>query len=145
MLHKLARTAMNAHKLTPIASNTGNKRLFSTSKLRELDADLILDCDNSLGECPLWDDKRQLLCWIDCKKSIFWRFDPITNKSEEIQLPEIPGSFAICEDGSYLFAFEYGPAYFDVDRQRIIKRVFTFEPGLKTKPNDGRVDRQGQI
>ena len=145
MLSKLARTALNAHKSIPTVSNTRFSSTTSSQNVKEYNADLVLECNNLLGECPLWDDKKQLLSWIDCKKPSFWRFDPITNKSEEYPLPERPGSFTFCEDGSLLFSFEFGPAYFDIDRQRILKRVFTFEPGLLTRPNDGRCDRQGRF
>ena len=77
-----------------IPLQTVQYKYFSTKPNpgKEYNAELILDCDNALGECPLWDDTKNLLCWIDCKKCEFWTFDPETNKSEVYDLPERPGN-----------------------------------------------------
>ena len=44
----------------------------SSNDIPELTAKEIVKCNNLLGECPIWDDKKQLLCWLDTAKGIFW-------------------------------------------------------------------------
>ena len=49
------------------------------------------------------------------------------------------------EEGEYLFAFEDGIAFFDPETQRRVPVTEEWEPGKKTRMNDGRVDRQGRF
>eukprot|EP01084_Bolivina_argentea_P151145 263850_1 len=105
----------------------------------------ILDCKTQLGECCLWDDRKKLLCWIDNVGKKFWTYDPITKESKSYDCPECPGSFAFCEDGSYLFAFETGPSFYNIKTQKQSKKIFNFEPNKNTKMNDGRCDRNGRF
>ena len=39
-------------------------------------AELQVPCGNKLGECPLWDDGRGLLCWIDIQGKRLLQHDP---------------------------------------------------------------------
>ncbi|CAK0839998.1 unnamed protein product [Prorocentrum cordatum] len=52
----------------------------------------------------------------------------------------------LCWDGSYLFAFEDGFAFWDPGSPGVLERVGgVLEPGLPTRLNDGRVDMQGRF
>ena len=116
--------------------------------VKVFDAERVVNCRNGLGECPLWDDRRGLVCWIDIDGAKFWEYNPITKQSESYDLPERPGSFALCQASSKycLFAFENGPAFYNIKTNTMLgKRIFSFEPHLKTRLNDGRVDKNGRF
>ena len=106
---------------------------------------MVVNCNNKLGECCIWDDRKQLLRWIDNKKSKFWTYDPKTNKSKSYDLPENIGSFALCEDESILICFKSGPAFYDPSTEKLSKKLFEFEPDRRTVMNDGRCDRYGRF
>jgi len=115
--------------------------------VRHFQAQLCIPCGNKLGECPLWDDQKQLLCWIDIQGSKFWQYDP-SNGPEEAQcfdLPSRPGSFCLCEHGEYLFAFEDGFSFYDPVARRRLRVTENFEAQLRTRLNDGRVDHAGRF
>eukprot|EP01083_Nonionella_stella_P006489 18857_1 len=121
-----------------------------TNSIPEHDAKMVVDCNNGLGECPLWDDRKGLLCWVDSKKKTFWTYNPKTKQSNSYDLPECAGSFCLCQDGSYLFAFEKGPAFWDPFNDKLSSfdpknRIFDFEVNKSTRMNDGRVDKQGRF
>ena len=128
------------------------KRKTSTQLYK---ATKIVACNNKNGECCLWDARNNLLCWLDIMGRKFWTFDPKAEEAKSYDLPEIAGSFcfiADCEDrleeGCYLFAFQKGPAFYNIHRQTVSKRrIFDFEPEKRglTRPNDGRVDRNGRF
>ena len=118
------------------------------STIQTFEAQRVVNCHNGLGECPLWDDQRGLVCWIDIHDAKFWEYNPITNISNCYDLPERPGAFALCSKSSnyYLFAFENGPSFYNVKTSTILgKRIFLFEPHLKTRLNDGRCDKNGRF
>eukprot|EP01084_Bolivina_argentea_P166380 288857_1 len=108
-------------------------------------AKLIVNCNNKLGECPIWNDRTNELCWIDNLGKKFWKYNPTNKQLKSYNLPECPGSFCLCNNNSILFAFENGPAFYDINTNTMHKRIFHFEPNKKTKMNDGRADRNGRF
>uniref|UniRef100_A0A0G4IET9 SMP-30/Gluconolactonase/LRE-like region domain-containing protein n=1 Tax=Chromera velia CCMP2878 TaxID=1169474 RepID=A0A0G4IET9_9ALVE len=117
------------------------------SKVVSLEADLVVPSKNTLGECPLWCERRQRLMWVDIDGKMFWSLDPETKDVKSIELPERPGSFCLTKDDRLIFAFEKGPAFYDPEvGPGSLERIATFDesPGV-TRMNDGRVDPQGRF
>lgn len=114
----------------------------------ELTAELVVACGTSLGESPIWDERRQLLLWIDITDSRFWQLDPAETEEEKRvkswDVPAVPGSFCLTESGEYIFAFHDGFSFYDPETSRRIPITEDFEPERNTRLNDGRVDRQGR-
>lgn len=110
-----------------------------------VDAALCVPCGNKLGECPLWDDRRRLLCWLDIDGRKFLSFDPSCGEAKSFDLPARAGSFCISESGEYVFAFEDGFSFYDPASGERLRISESFEPELRTRLNDGRVDRQGRF
>mmetsp|Transcript_47229 Transcript_47229/g.78355 ORF Transcript_47229/g.78355 Transcript_47229/m.78355 type:complete len:377 (-) Transcript_47229:70-1200(-) len=123
---------------------TKKQRIDFTVNVPHYTAEQVVSCNNELGECPLWDAKKQLLCWLDIDGKKYWTYDPVSTEHKSYDLPERAGSFALCEHGSaLLLAFESGPSFYDVQSGKKGKPIFAFEPHLATRPNDGRCDRNG--
>jgi len=127
------------------------RRLFSDiNTSQKYKATIASDVRNKVGECPIWDDYNNLLCWIDIEGKTFLTFDPNTNKTNEYELPNRSGSFGLCniphETGIYLFLFDNGPLFYNPYKEQIIgEYIFDFEPNIISRPNDGRVDRFGNM
>jgi L-arabinonolactonase len=65
-----------------------------------------IGCDaDELGECPTWDDRSGRLLRIDVTGRRLTSCDPEGAGAETIDLPEIPGSIALREDGGLLVAY----------------------------------------
>eukprot|EP00439_Symbiodinium_sp_Y106_P067919 s1443_g11.t1 len=113
----------------------------------EFQAELCVPCGNRLGECPLWDDLCQKLCWIDIQGKSFWQHDPLgaPGNAKCFNLPSRPGSFCLTMTGDYIFALESGFSFFDSAAEQLIRITEDLEPGLRTRLNDGRVDCQGRF
>jgi hypothetical protein len=109
------------------------------------DVECVVDCQNTLGEGPVWSVDEQKLYWVDIEKSELRCYDPATQDTEVWQTPERVGSFAVREQGGLLVAFESGLDFWDPQSGRS-QRIQNFEPDLATtRTNDGRCDRQGRF
>jgi len=112
----------------------------------------ILQCDNHLGEGPVWDVEEGRLYWLDCTgprfgKKAVWRMDPKTGKVENWDLPKDIGAMALREKGGAVAAMCDG-FYFmhfkgDQIELELIKEVDA--EITRTRLNDGKVDRYGRF
>jgi sugar lactone lactonase YvrE len=105
----------------------------------------VVDCQNTLGEGPVWFADEQKLYWVDIEKSEMWRYDPETGDIKVWNTPERVGCFAFREQGGLLVAFESHLSFWDPESDQT-KKIQDFEPDLpKCRTNDGRCDRQGRF
>jgi L-arabinonolactonase len=114
----------------------------SAARLRE-----IHEVQNSLGECPLWNDRDGHFWWTDLHASLLCRLDPASGAISSTVMPERLCSFAFLarRDTHILAAFETGLAFYDLRDGGIdwITRPEHGPTGMRF--NDGRVDRQGRF
>ena len=123
-----------------------------------IDAHLLCPSSAFLGECPLWRKETSEICWVDIQGKTFFRRrfsalagspskkSPLEEKTYSYPLPEMPGSFCLCDDGRLIFAFKGGLAYYDPEKgPSSLERIADFEPDLPTRMNDGRVDPMGRF
>ena len=47
--------------------------------------ELILDAHSVLGEGAIWDEKKQLLYWVDINPGVVHFYDPATEKDHPLQ------------------------------------------------------------
>ena len=64
----------------------------------KIDFEIIHHLPNQLGECPVWDDRENLLYWVDIKARQILRHDPSSEKTDSVDVPGRPGMLALCED-----------------------------------------------
>jgi sugar lactone lactonase YvrE len=112
-----------------------------------------------LGECPIWDDRRNGLWWLDLKACEI-RFLPASllsvnvDISEELLLPttwKAPGrvgSIALCTDGTLLLAgsalWKFDP-FAEGEAQFVPLSPMPSDELATNRFNDGRVDRTGRF
>jgi len=110
-----------------------------------LQASMILDAQNTLGEGVTWCTRSQSLYWTDIHASVLWRYRPSDGSTRRWPMPERLASFALCEDdGWLLLGLASGLAFFHLERGELI-RIAEVEAGLPTRLNDGACDRQGRF
>jgi sugar lactone lactonase YvrE len=98
-----------------------------------------------LGECPLWDARRQQLFWVDAYNHRLHQFDPATGQDHYFDVGEVVSAIALTESEQLLLALRDRLALFNLDTKAILPLCqFTF-PDLDTRLNDGKCDPQGRF
>ena len=99
-----------------------------------------------LGESPVWDPRSQRLFWIGCLEKKIWSAASDGSDMREWDVPDIPGSIGLCEDGRLIAGLAGGFAFIDLSSaEAAIEWIGDPEPGQNTRLNDGKVDRQGRF
>ncbi len=111
----------------------------------------VAECDNHLGESPIWDVESGRLYWVDgtgrrVGKPAFWRYTPSTGKVEHWSLDRDVGALALRKGGGLVLALDDGFYFHDLDHgtpPELIRLVDEDQP--RTRLNDGKVDRRGRF
>ncbi len=107
--------------------------------------EIALDIKANLGECPRWDEKEQLLYWVDINQFQLHRLDPRTGKDEFLQFDEEIGCFCLRNNGGFLLAMRSGFHTIDGWNTNL---TFITDPEadmIKSRFNDGRADAHGRM
>jgi L-arabinonolactonase len=108
-------------------------------------AALEIDAKCTLGEGATWCARSGRFYWTDIEGARLWRYDPREQRSTFWKMPERLATFALCADPHYvLLGLASRLAFFDLATGDITP-VVDVEPGLNTRVNDGRCDRQGRF
>lgn len=97
-----------------------------------------------LGECPRWDERENLLYWVDIDAMQLHRFDPASGASSVRQLDEPIGSFVLKKAGGFVIATASGFHFldgFDAEPRAIADPEATISTN---RFNDGRCDPAGR-
>jgi sugar lactone lactonase YvrE len=107
---------------------------------------MLADARNTLGEGPVWDDRANVLYWVDNLDPAVWRYDPATGESRNWKMPEEIGCLALRESQpGIVAAMKSGFSFVDLDTGRI-ELVASPEQGIAiNRLNDGRCDRRGRF
>ncbi len=107
--------------------------------------ELLIDCQNILGEGVLWNDQDNFLYWTDIESKRFYRWNSEDGDTEYREMPEKLCAFAFRKTGGFLMAFETGLAFWDWDTPSFSWLTKLHEKGGPVRLNDGRCDRQGRF
>jgi L-arabinonolactonase len=108
-------------------------------------ATLLADTKCTLGEGATWCARTNRLYWTDIEGARLWRFDPSDGTQTSWDMPERLATFALCTDTHYLLlGLATHLAFFDLATGEM-RRIVDVEPGMNTRVNDGRCDRQGRF
>lgn len=98
-----------------------------------------------LGECPVWDEKRQHLWFVDCRKGLIYMLDPETGDHVHYALPPPTGSFGLNLDGRLIVALKEEIALYQPNTGSLqrIARIEDSHPNLRL--NDGAAMPDGSF
>jgi len=113
--------------------------------MQEMQAELLINSQNGLGEGIQWSETQQRLFWVDIDESKLCSCDEFGEDYLEINMPERLCSFAFDPEGHLLCGFASGLYRYNIKTaERNV--LHAFEPDLKgTRFNDGRCDRAGRF
>jgi sugar lactone lactonase YvrE len=115
-----------------------------------LKIECLVECENHLGEGPVWDVEEGRLYWVDgtgprVDKPAVWRLDPRSGNVENWTLEQDIGAMALRKDGGAVMALDDGFYFFDFDdgKLELIQHIDADQP--RSRLNDGKVDRRGRF
>ncbi len=109
-----------------------------------MNADLVLDCRNLLGECCFWDPRDDCLWWTDIQGSSAWRLDSEQNATR-YTLPGRAGFILPRKDEGFVIGFPKQVVLADQELTTFA-RLHDVEADLpQTRINDAEVDPFGGI
>lgn len=105
---------------------------------------LVRDERAQLGESPSWDDKKQVLYWIDSVKGNLYIYDPLTSFNRKIVVGEHIGCVAPKNEQEVIIATKSGIYSFDLESE---KKTFIHDPNKHSENifNDGKCDPEGRF
>lgn len=119
-----------------------------------LQAELVLDVRNGVGESPVWDAVRQRLFWVDIPARTLWSWSATSGQSRQWTVPEQTGCIALAVGseaamhGRWVAAMETGMALLTPQTDGTLDHeplAQVNHPQTGMRFNDGRCDRQGRF
>lgn len=98
-----------------------------------------------LGEGPVWDEREDVLWWVDIPGMQLHRFDPASGEDSAVDLGDQVGAVALRASGGLVLATPNGFEAYDRSSHRrdVLVEVEADKPDARM--NDGKVDRQGRF
>ncbi len=101
--------------------------------------------ENLIGECPVLNQDRSVLLWVDICRPCIFRCDLATGETDKIPQDEMACSIAVTDDG-ILVAGQSGIRIVDLDSRRVIRELGNPEAHVPTNRfNDGKLDSRGRF
>lgn len=108
-------------------------------------AEPVLDCQNRLGEGPIWSIEEQALYWVDIVTPAIHRFRPGHGAHDQWPMSEHVGSLSMRAAGGLVVALKSGFGLFD-PKSGAVEMINDAEAEkLDNRFNDGRCDREGRF
>lgn len=113
-----------------------------------MEAELVLDARNAVGESPVWSATEDALYWVDIPQRTLWSWHAHTGATRQWTLPEMAGCIAPHSAGGWVAAMESGVFHLELQQDgsthaQPLAKVDHPRPGMRF--NDGRCDRQGRL
>lgn len=105
----------------------------------------LIQCTNLLGECPLWDPKRETLFWIDIDLGFLYEYQPSSFGLKMYQIGQKLGSIALTNSDSLLLATEFGLAFYRPGDPPPGNFMDVIPEGIGVMFNDGKVSPAGEF
>ena len=105
----------------------------------------ILSLDCTLAEGPVWDERQQVLWWVNILDGELHRYDPATGKNRTFQIGCPIGAVGLCDTNDLILATADGFALFDPQTQEL-KPIGDPEVHLPgNRFNDGKPSPDGSF
>ncbi len=105
----------------------------------------LLDVGANLSEGPLWDEREDVLYWVDIEGRCLHRYDPAADRDEAFVMPSRIGMVCLGKDGRVIVALEKG-IYTVRDAKTVELLYGDVERMLRrNRFNDGKCDAVGRL
>jgi|SRR5579859_1386409 len=107
--------------------------------------DCVVPARALVGEGPVWDDRAQVVWWVDIKAPALHRYDPASGTDRSWPMPSRLGAIAVREQGGLVGAFKNGFAFIDAETGAVTPIVDPEAHVPGNRFNDGGVDAAGRF
>ncbi len=112
---------------------------------QRIEAKLLVDCKNHLGEGIQWSAERQRVYWPDIFGNVLQSCDENGGAIESLELETGLTAFGFTRTGRAIASFVDGICWLDMETGER-EMLYPFQPdNPKTRLNDGGLDRQGRF
>ncbi len=110
-----------------------------------MNIECVVQSRSQIGEGAVWDERAQVLWWVDIPAGLIHRFDPATGKNQSTAFGEPVGCLAVREGGGLVLAAKTGFYFFDPDTgsRQAISDPEAHLPDNRF--NDGATDPRGRF
>ncbi|MCZ8517329.1 SMP-30/gluconolactonase/LRE family protein [Paenibacillus filicis] len=106
---------------------------------------LMVDARSVLGEGPSWDERSNVLYWVDIAGECLHIYNPSTNENAVVNIGQPIGAVAPCKSGGIVMALQHGFYSYDFDK-RMMSFIVDPEADLPyNRFNDGKCDAKGRF
>lgn len=113
------------------------------SEIKKHKGKLVLNAKNALGEGPVWDDKKQLLFWVDIEGCKLHVHNPSNEENKQYAFNEMLGAAVPTTSGKLVLALESGLASFTMETETITPLHILENKDPQMRFNDGKVAPNG--
>ena len=99
----------------------------------------LIDVPLGVGESPVWDERRNVLLFVDITAPALFAYDPATANLQRWAMPSPIGSLGLCDDGRAIVALKSGVHFFDLATGRLDLLVAPEPDRPYNRLNDGKV------
>lgn len=110
-----------------------------------MQADLLLNIQSKLGEGPLWDERENILYWVDILGCALHRYNPATGNNDTFDVGQHVGTVILDDDGEILLAVQDGFARFDPSTETLTMLADIEAEDDNIRFNDGKADPAGRF
>lgn len=107
--------------------------------------ELVFDAQAELGEGPSWDDKNQLLYWVDILSKKVCIYNPKTEENREIHLEQMASAVVPRESGGLVLGMENGFYFLDINTEELTPITDPESHLPLNRFNDGKCDPKGRF
>jgi len=107
--------------------------------------DIVVNHSSLLGEGPVWDPSRKLICWIDILNGEIHEFSTEQKTHRIIPVHQMIGSFAVCTNGNFIAGLQNGFAFISRISGEITMISDPENHLSNNRFNDGKCDPTGRF
>jgi sugar lactone lactonase YvrE len=112
--------------------------------VQTLEAELVVEAHDTIGEGPLWDERDEVLWWTDLTGRRLHRLDPSTSEHQVHEVEQEVGALVPRASGGFIAALRDGFASYDTAAGfTMLAPIDANRPDLRM--NDGKCDRRGRF
>lgn len=110
-----------------------------------MQAEVVCETKSELGEGPIWDARRRLICWVDIINGRIHEWSPEKDSHQTIDVGQMIGAMAVCTDGNYVAALKNGFGFINRKTGEVDLIADPEEHLPENRFNDGKCDPFGRF
>lgn len=107
--------------------------------------EVVCELKSELGEGPLWDASRSLICWVDILSGDIHEWSPEKKSLNTLSLGQMIGAMALTDKGEYIAALKSGFGMIDPKTAKLDMIIDPEEHLPLNRFNDGKCDPAGRF